>query len=64
MCDRTPEATAAIESLDRKLLHAEQRVRIRERVALRGPLVLRELLAGYYAKYPACWKALAQDPFL
>ena len=54
----------AIDGLERKLLHAERRVRIHEHRALRGPLVLRELLAGNYTKYSPGWKALAQDLFL
>jgi glycosyltransferase involved in cell wall biosynthesis len=62
--ERAPRAEQAIHALDRKLLHAERRVRIHSHRALRGPLVLRELMSGSYAKYSLGWKALAQDLFL
>jgi glycosyltransferase involved in cell wall biosynthesis len=64
LSERAPEAAAAIHALDCKRLHAETRVRIHEHRPLRGPLVLRELMAGNYAKYSPGWKALAQDLFL
>ena len=62
--ERAPNATAAIEALERKLAHAERRVRIHRHGALRGPLVLRELFTGNYARYSPGWKAVAQDLFL
>jgi glycosyltransferase involved in cell wall biosynthesis len=62
--ERAPGSATAIQSLGRKLLHAERRIRIHDHGALRGPLVLRECLTGNYAKYSPGWKALAQDLFL
>ncbi len=64
LSERAPGCAAAVNALDHKQLHAERRVRIHEHGTLRGPLVLRELLAGNYAKYSPGWKALAQDLFL
>jgi glycosyltransferase involved in cell wall biosynthesis len=64
LSERAPGTAAAIDALERKLIHAERRVRIHERHTWRGPLILSELLAGNYVKYSPGWKALAQDLFL